>query len=150
MYLIYKLLMFTRKKLILELSTAETILLQYNPVVRLFNPYYLSKRLTPHIFSSGKEILTVNLSGKRMTAIINNTESIYARSTYKVIETDRLNNVPELNIPFFISYKVGSLECVFMVLTGTVGFAQNIYGTSLSEWSLHMVYIALNRGYPSL
>lgn len=73
---------------------------------------------------------------KRMTAIINNTESVYARSTYKVIETDRLNNVPELNIPFFISYKVGSVECVFTVLTGTVGFAQNIFGTSLSEWSL--------------
>lgn len=111
MYLIYKLLMFTKKKLILELCTTENILLHCNPVVWLFNSYYLSKRVTPHIyFLVAKKFSLLICQVKRMTAIINNTESVYARSTYKVIETDRLNNVPELNNQM-IFYLLQSRQC---------------------------------------
>lgn len=59
---------------------------------------YLSKRVTPRIyFLVAKKFSLLICQVKRMTAIINNTESLYARSTYKVIETDSLNNVPELH-----------------------------------------------------
>lgn len=66
MYLIYKLLMFTKKKQILVTKHSRNYIVPIQHCCSIIQPLRsFQKGSSSYIFSSGKEILTVDLAGEK-------------------------------------------------------------------------------------
>lgn len=66
MYLIYKLLMFTKKKQVLVTKHSKNYIVPIQHCSSIIQPLRsFQKGSSSYIFSSGKEILTVDLAGEK-------------------------------------------------------------------------------------
>ena len=130
-------------------NTAEIILFYYNPVVQLFNPCDFSKRVAPPIYfllAKKKKFSLLIWQVESTTAVINNTEILYAGSTYKVnrnCSSEQHARTPHLR-DLFLLFQVVSLKCIFIILTDSGPLLRAFLELLFQNNFQGLVHIALN------